>query len=179
MLDTSKPGLYRVLLTMAALSGARSGELLALRWSDVDMPEGRPGAIYIRRTLSWGRLKGEDIRPRYYPRKTAAGLRRVQIAPSLLPLLKEWKLQCPPSPDDLVFPTAAGKPMRRSNALRGGLWPALRRGGLRRVCLHSLRHSFASALIMSGGPVAEVQTLLGHASPAVTENLFSLVQSNG
>ena len=43
-----------------------------------------------------------------------------------------------------------------SNALRRGLWPALRRAGLRRVNMHSLRHSFASALIAAGSPVTEV-----------------------
>ena len=66
-----------------------------------------------------------------------------------------------------------GQPMRRSTALRCGLWPALSRAGLRRVNMHSLRHSFASALIMAGAPVTEVQSLLGHSSPAVTLKVYS------
>ena len=76
-------------------------------------------------------------------------------------------------PDDLVFPAADGRPIRRSNALRCGLWAALRRAGLRRVNMHSLRHSFASALIINGASVTEVQVLLGHASPAITLRIYS------
>jgi integrase len=41
------------------------------------------------------------------------------------------------------------------------------------VNMHSLRHSFASALIMAGAPVTEVQALLGHSSPAVTLKVYS------
>ncbi len=68
---------------------------------------------------------------------------------------------------DLVFAMPDGQPMHRSAALRYGVWPALSRAGLRRVNMHWLRHSFASALIMAGAPVIEVQSLLGHSSPAV------------
>ncbi len=63
--------------------------------------------------------------------------------------------------------------MRRSIALRRGLRPALRRAGLRQVNMHSLRHSFASALIMRGAPITEVQHLLGHASPSITLGVYS------
>ncbi len=87
-----------------------------------------------------------------------------------------WRLQCPATADDLVFPAAGGRPMRRSSALPYGLWSALRRAGLRWVNMHSLRHSFASALIMidhGRGGVTEVQALLGHASPAITARIYS------
>ncbi|MGO9266635.1 MAG: tyrosine-type recombinase/integrase [Candidatus Binataceae bacterium] len=51
---------------------------------------------------------------------------------------------------------------------------------MRRVNMHSLRQSFASALIMPGAPVTEVQSLLGHSGPAVTtEGLLALVQECG
>jgi integrase len=173
MLEQTSPGLYRALFTTAALTGARSGELFALRWTDVEMPDGRQGYIYIRRTVSWARLKGEDMRPRYYPPKTRAGVRRIPIALELAHALKTWKLLCPPTTDELVFPAPTGLAIRRSNALRYGLWPALRQAGLRRVNMHSLRHSFASALILSSAPVTEVQTLLGHASPAITLRIYS------
>jgi integrase len=48
MLEQTSPGLYRALFTTAALTGARSGELFALRWTVVEMPDGRQGYIYIR-----------------------------------------------------------------------------------------------------------------------------------
>jgi integrase len=173
MLAHTVQPLYRALFATAALTGARSGELFALRWTDMEMPEARQGYIYIRRTVSWARARGEDIKPRYYPPKTKAGLRKLPIPGELAQALKAWKIQCPPTPDDLVFPAADGRPIRRSNALRYGLWAALRRAGLRRVNMHSLRHSFASALIVNGAAVTEVQTLLGHANAAITLRIYS------
>jgi integrase len=173
MLSATTYGLYRTLFTTAALTGARSGELFALRWGDVEIPKNGPAYIYVRRNVSWARLKGEEVRPRYFPPKTKAGLRKIPIPPELVATLRVWKLQCPQSADNLVFPAASGQPIRRSNALRYGLWSALQRAGLRRVNMHSLRHSFASALIMGGAPVTEVQSLLGHASPAITLRIYS------
>lgn len=174
MLSETLPGLYRALFMTVAVTGARAGELFALRWSDVEMTKGGEGSsIRIRRTVSWARLKDETIRPRYFPPKTKAGMRKVPIPAELLTALRAWKLQCPPTPDDLVFPASDGRPLRRSNVLRYGLWPALKRAELRRVNIHSLRHSFASALIMGGTPITEVQALLGHASPAITLRIYS------
>ncbi|MGH7779013.1 MAG: tyrosine-type recombinase/integrase [Candidatus Binataceae bacterium] len=173
MLNAATPGLYRTLFTTAALTGARSGELFALRWGDIEIPKNGPAYIYIRRTVSWARINGEVIRPRYYPPKTKAGVRRIPIQGELATMLRVWKLQCPATADELVFPAADGRPIRRSNALRYGLWAALRHAGLRRVNMHSLRHSFASALIMGGAAVTEVQSLLGHASPAITLRIYS------
>ena len=88
--------------------------------------------------------------------------------PELVHALKAWKLQCPPSAHELVFPTPEGTPQHRSTVLRRGLYPALRRAKLRRVDMHSLRHSFASALIAQGCTVTEVQHYLGHTSPTTT-----------
>ncbi|MGC2304768.1 site-specific integrase, partial [Candidatus Binatus sp.] len=174
MLNKTSPGLYRALFMTAAVTGARCGELFALRWSDVEMTKsGEGSSIRIRRTVSWARLKDEAIRPRYFPPKTKAGKREVPIPAELLTALRAWKLRCPPTPDDLVFPAADGRPLRRSNVLRYGLWAALERAELRRVNIHSLRHSFASALIMGGTPITEVQSLLGHASPAITLRIYS------
>jgi integrase len=147
MLHAAKAGVYKALFTTAALTGARSGELFALRWADIEMPKNGSAYIYIRRTVTWARVGTEKIRPRYFPPKTRAGVRKIPIADELAAVLKVWKLQCPPSAEGLVFVAADGSPIRRSNALRCGLWSALRRAGLRRVNIHSLRHSFASALM--------------------------------
>jgi len=173
MLKATTPGVYRAFFTTAALTGARSGELFALRWNDIEMPKDGLAYISIRRTVSWARLKDEEIRPRYYQPKTKAGVRRIPISAELTSVLRIWKLQCPPTPEGLVFPARNGRPIRRSNALRYGLWPAFKGAGLRQVNVHSLRHSFASALIMEGAAVTEVQALLGHASPEITLRIYS------
>jgi integrase len=121
-------------------------------------------------------VKKEDgpiIRPRFFPPRTKAGVRTLPIPVKLAAALRRWKLQCAASEHDLVFPMRDGQPMHRSSALRYGLWPSLSRAGLRRVNVHSLRHSFASGLIMARAPVTEVQALLGHSSPGVTLKVYS------
>ena len=64
--------------------------------------------LAIRRSLSWARLKGEEIRPRYSPPETKAGRRVIQIPDELVAALKRWKLQCPKSDEELVFPMPDG-----------------------------------------------------------------------
>jgi integrase len=170
LIEHATEGFYRTLLLTAALTGCRHDELLALQWGDIDWHE---GTIYVRRSLSWARVQGEETRARFFEPKTEAGRRKIPVEPDLLAALRRWRLACPASELDLVFPTPAGAPQHRSNVLRYGLYPALRRAGLRRVNMHSLRHSFASALIGGGASVAEVQALLGHANPAITLRTYT------
>ncbi len=60
----------------------------------------------------------------------------------------------------------------RSKMNHDGLRPALKRAKLRKVTIHSLRHTFASALIMDGKPVTQIAHLLGHSSPAITLKVY-------
>jgi integrase len=102
LLDAANPGSDRTLFLTAFVTGAREGELLALRWADIELPKEGSGKMAIRRSLSWARLKGEEIRPRYFPPKTKAGRRVIEIPAELVLALKHWKLQCPKSTEDLV-----------------------------------------------------------------------------
>src|SRR5208337_1697543 len=173
LLEAARPGFERVLFETAYLTGAREGELLALRWSDLELPKEGPGKMAIRRSLSWASLKGEETRPRYFPPKTQAGRRTISIPAPLVGDLKRWKLQCPNSDEDLVFPSVEGRPVCRDALLRVNFYPALSRARLRRVTFHTLRHSCASAMIAAGAPITEVQHRLGHANPAITLQVYS------
>jgi integrase len=170
LIEQADAGYYRTLFMLAAFTGARHDELLALQWPDLDLENGK---VTIRRSLSWARLPGEEVRPRFFQPKTKAGTRKVPLVPEVVHALKVWKLQCPPGAGELVFPTPQGLPMHRGTVLRVGLYPALRRAGLRRVDMHSLRHSFASGLIAQGAPVTEVQHYLGHEKPTTTLKVYS------
>ena len=173
LLTAANAGLDRTLFETAYLTAARQGELLGLRWTDLELPKVGPGKMTIRRSLSWARLKGEETRPRYYPPKTAAGRRTISIPALLVTDLKRWKLQCPSSAEELVFPMFDGKPICRDWLLRVAFYPTLVRARLRRVTFHTLRHSCASAMIAAGAPVTEVQHRLGHANPAITLQVYS------
>ncbi len=170
LIEHADAGFYRTLFMLAACTGARHDELLALQWCDLDL---EAGTMHVRRSLSWARLPGEELRPRFFQPKTKAGTRKIPLAPDLCHALKVWKLQCPPSNDGLVFPTPEGTPMHRGTVLRDGLYPALRRAGLHKADMHSLRHSFASGLIAQGTPVTEVQGYLGHSDPTITLKVYS------
>jgi integrase len=173
LLRAAYPGYERTLFETAYLTGAREGELLALRWIDLELPKEGAGKMAIRRSLSWARVLGEEIRPRYFPPKTKAGRRTISIPALLVAELKRWKLECPISEDDLVFPKVDGTPMPRAMMLQTRFYPALSRARLRRVTFHTLRHSCASAMIASGAPITEVQHRLGHANPAITLLVYS------
>jgi integrase len=158
LLDAAQSGLERTLFLTAFVTGARQGELLALRWSDLELPKEDSGKMAIRRGLSWARVMGEEIRPRYFPPKTKSGRRVIQIPKEVVAALKRWKLQCPKSGEDLVFPMPDGGPLRRDRLLRRHFHPALARARLRRVTFHSLRHSCASAMIAGGPPSRRFRT---------------------
>ena len=173
LLEAANPGLDRTLFLTAFVTGAREGELLALRWADVELTTQGSGKMAIRRSLSWARLKGEEMRPRYFPPKTKAGRRVIHIPDELVTALKRWKLQCPQSEEDLVFPTPDGQPLCRDRLLRTRFYPALARARLRRVTFRSLRHSCASAMIADGAAITEVQNQLGHSNPSITLGIYS------
>jgi len=173
LLVSARPGFERTLFETAYLTGAREGELLALRWTDLELPKEGSGKMVIVAVLSWARLKGEATRPRYFSPKTKAGRRTISIPALLVADLKRWKLQCPQSEEDLVFPTLEGKPVCRDWLLRVAFYPTLSRARLRRVTFHTLRHSCASAMIAGGAPITEVQHRLGHANPAITLQVYS------
>ena len=126
LLDAAEPGYYRTVFMTAALTGMRSGELLGLRWSDVDVYENR---IHVRRSLSW--RSGAEIQrasrrelsqPRFFEPKTATSRSAIiPLSAELASALKRVESRCPKGKDELVFPSptsATGAPAHRSNVLK-------------------------------------------------------------
>jgi integrase len=146
----------RVLFMTAVLTGMREGELLGLQWGDINW---RSCRVHVRRTFNHGH---------FYEPKSKTSRRKIDLAPELLGELKKWKLACPPSEKDLVFPTRVGTPESASNMLRRRFFPALRRAGLSKFRFHALRHTYASLLIAQGEHPNYIQTQLGHSSIQVT-----------
>ena len=81
------------------------------------------------------------MRPKFYEPKTRSGYRTLPLPAALVAMLKVWKLRSPQSEHDLVFCRVDGQPLHRSNVLRQGLYPALRRAELRSANVKTLRHS--------------------------------------
>lgn len=87
--------------------------------------------------------------------------------------LKKWKLACPKSELDLVFPNEEGKPIDHHNMVKRYFIPVLEAAGLPTIRFHDLRHTFASLLIEQGENIKYIQSQLGHSSPTVTLNVYA------
>ena len=163
LIDAAGSQRDQVLFRMAVETGMRQGELLALRWDDIDWVSGR---VHVRNSFR----KGVESAP-----KTAASLRSIGLTSTLLVVLKKLKIACPQPPHGigLVFPNTRGGFEHHYNLLRRGFFPALRRAGLRRIRFHDLRHTCASLLLASGANIKQVQTQLGHASVNITLDVYS------
>jgi len=150
-----------VLFQLAILSGARQGELLGLKWSDVDWGNGQ---IRINRTYNNGE---------WYQPKSKASKRAIDLGPSMMLELKRWRMRCPLNELDLVFPSQNNGPVNHSVLLRRHFWPALKASELPKIRFHDLRHTFASLLIDQGENIKYIQSQLGHSSPTLTLDTYS------
>jgi len=149
LVHAAEPGWSTMMLT-ALRTGLRVGELLALRWDDVDLVVGR---LVVRRS-SWRGHLG--------PPKNGRN-REVPLSPDALEALKAQRHLR----GELVFCAADGTPWRE-NQLRRPLYRACKRAGLRRIGWHVLRHSFASQLVARGVVLKAVQELMGHSTIQMT-----------
>jgi integrase len=167
----------RVLYPVAVLglaTGMRRGEMVALRWGDVDLGSGK---IRIERSL-------EETRAglRFKQPKTRAGRRLISIPPSIVAELRaHWRRQQEKrlalglgkaSDDDLVLARQDGTPWR-PDALTWEWVQTMRRLNLAAVTLHSLRHAHVSQLIASGLDVVSVSRRIGHSNPTTTLNVYA------
>jgi integrase len=170
-----------VLYTIAALalaSGARRGELLALRWKDIDLDGGK---LRIERSLEQTRTGLAFKSP-----KTKHGRRAVTIPPSTVADLRvHWKATQEQrlalglgrsAPDDLVFTTLEGSP-RKPNTLSSDWMRASKIIG-RRISLHALRHTSASSLIAAGVDILTISRRLGHADAKTTLSVYAHLYGN-
>lgn len=156
----------KILFMTAALTVLREGELLGLKWDDIDWFNNQ---IHVRRTYNNGR---------FYDPKTKYSKRKVDLAPELVLELKKWKLACPKGELNLVFPTEIGTPESQSNMLKRRFHPALRRAGLAKIRFHDLRHTYASLLIDQGENPKYIQTQLGHSSIQITMDVYGHLMDN-
>jgi integrase len=152
---------YKMLFTLAVFSGARQGELLGLKWSDIDWENNQ---IHIQRTFNNGA---------FFMTKTSEGNRKIDIGPTTMKALKKWKLACLPGELDLVFPTEKGTPMNHNNMVARYFRRALKLADLEQIRFHDLRHTYASLLIEQGENIKYIQTQLGHSNPTVTLNVYA------
>ena len=147
------------LVWLLVLTGLRIGELLALRWRDVDL---NAGLLRVSRTL----YEGHFDEP-----KTRSSNRTVLLSTKGVEILSRTRPKAV-DPDALVFRTAKGTPLCRHNLTNRQLVPVCEELKIPKIRWHSLRHANATLLDAVGTPLGTVQSLLGHASPEITRGIY-------
>lgn len=161
------------LIVVGLSTGARLGELLALRWSDFDLDSLR---IHIRRSVAKAKGVGHvEKEP-----KTSHGVRKVVLTQAVIDAMQEQKEYIEQrskrasrwEDPDLVFPNRSGKHMRQDQVLNE-LRDILREAGLSTdTTFHDLRHSFATLLFAAGVNPKVVQEALGHSNISITLGMY-------
>jgi len=142
------------LFLTAAFTGLRMGELLALRWRDVDFAG---SVVRVRASYAAGRLTTPK----------SGKVRSIPLAPDVAEVLARLgSRERFTGDDDLVFPGAAGEHLDGS-ALRRRFKAALGRAGLRALRFHDLRHTFGTRMIATAD-IRRVQEWMGHADVQTT-----------
>ena len=151
----------RAMFATLVFSGMRLGELLMLRWRDVDLAD---GWLHVGRS------------------KTDAGVRRIRIRPALRDELLELRASRPGANEAFVFATATGKPHAQSN-VRRTMENVVKRANERladagqvplpRLSPHALRRTFASVMFALGEPIPVVMADGGWADPKVALTVYA------
>jgi integrase len=165
---------WRPLLVVAAFTGLRASELRGLAWSDVNL---KRGELHVRQRADCYLAIGKP--------KSRAGERTIPLGPFAINTLRAWRLACPRSELELVFPTDSGRISHHKSIIRSALIPAQIAAGVvatdgraKYPGLHALRHFYASWCInrkIDGGlelPAKLVQTRLGHSTIVMTLDTY-------
>ncbi len=176
LLEAARGDRLEALYVLAVHAGMRQGELLALKWQDVDLENRR---LSVRRTItvSEGRmLLGEP--------KTKKSRRTISLTDAAVRALRghlarqlEWIEQVGDLYGDqgLVFASEVGTPLNPSNLRTRSFAALLGRANLPRIRFHDLRHTCATLLLGRNVHPKYVQELLGHANIAITLDTYSHV----
>jgi integrase len=161
---------------LLATTGMRRGEALGLRWSDVDLKAGRLSIVQTVTTV--------NDKIVITPPKTAKSRRSVSLDPETVSELREHRRrqngerlkagELWAGEGDLVFTDEIGQPVHPS-ALSRLFASSVRRAGLPVIRLHDLRHTYATVALGAGVHPKIVSERLGHATTAVTLDLYSHV----
>jgi integrase len=174
LLEAASGDRLEALYVLAVHTGMREGELLGLKWEDVDLER---GVLRLRRSLvrEGGKTALGDLKTpksRRSPRLTRAAAKalRGHLERQLKEMERMGSLY---QPGGLVFATENGTLINPSNLRNRSFKPLLKCARLPDICFHDLRHTCATLLLSQGTHPKLVQELLGHATIAMTLDTYS------
>lgn len=171
-LDYAKSHRLYAAFYLVMATGLRRGELLAIRWKDIDFDT---GTLSIKQSLSHAKKQFVFSKP-----KTNKGIRQLALSADVLEELKEHKTRQDAEykflgfrPDhDLVFISEVGTPIVPRNFQR--TWTILKRDtGVSNIRLHDLRHLHVSFLVKKGIDLRTIADRVGHTNPSFTLDTYS------
>lgn len=172
-LENAEPR-YKAMFTLALYSGMRHGELLGLKWSDIDFDN---CIITINRIALYTTEKGHF----FGTPKTKSSQRSLKLPSAVIDMLSEYKREQARNRlamgdkwqnNNLVFSNDYGGIMHQTISRRW-LQTFCRDNGLPIVTVHGLRHANASLLISSGADVKTVSSTLGHSQTSTTLDIYA------
>ena len=156
-------GMERSFIGLLVLAGLRPGEALALRLPDFNLDGAK-----VRITRSWDYAHCEFVEP-----KTAAGIRTVPLAPWLIAELRAHFQREAIEGEALLFATRSQRPLNLSNVHRDIWSPLVKRAGVRKLDLYSLRHTFATLARSSGENAFNVARAMGHSRSTLVDEVYA------
>ena len=166
---------------LALKTGARQGELLGLKWSDLDWKTARITIQRQYQSIPNGNGVGLFTTP-----KSISGRRTVQLGQEVLITLKNHQLKQAIARSlagdrwkdhDLIFPSSIGTPKNASNLMKD-FSDVLKRAGLKHIRFHDLRHTAATLMLNHGIPAIVVAGILGHSNSNVTLSIYGHVMTD-
>ena len=174
-LQATEGSRFRALFVLAVSTGMRRGEILGLRWSDVDV---KKGVLTVNHALQRVNGRLTLVEPKSHSSRRSLRLPQVALAALVnhrlqrnemrLAAGKEWQ------DTGFVFTTGRGTPLDHGAVLRG-LQTILKRANLRHQRFHDLRHCHASLLLAEGVHPRVVMEMMGHSQVSLTLNTYSHV----
>ena len=158
---------------LAAHTGMRRGEVLGLRWSDVDLDGSRLSVRQALVSIAYD-VQISDV-------KTGTGRRTIDLDPGTVDVIKAWRIEraeekggIEPSGEDLVFAKPEGSSIH-PHSFSQILDRKVAQLDVPKISLHDLRHTHATLLLKAGVPVKVVSERLGHANVAFTMSVYQHV----
>ena len=174
LIDAARGEGTELAILIALTLGARRGEILGLKWADIDLDE---GTVDIQRTLKRRNHHGLVLDEP----KTASGRRKLPLTQALTASIRSHRLRQNKArlkageawqEDDFVFTSKIGTPIEPRNF--GRAWKSLcERAGVPAYNFHTTRHTAATTMLNAGVPLESITKVLGHSSVATTADLYA------
>ncbi len=176
LLDAAVGDPLEALYVLALTTGMRRGEILALKWREVNLDQ-----AYLQVRASLQKTPEGFV---FTDPKTASGKRKVALTPMAVAALRQhWARQRAARSAlgevwqnlDLVFPNSIGSPLQGTNLLKLSYWRLLAKAGLPRIRFHDLRHTAATLMLVQDVHPKVVAEMLGHTNISITLGTYSHV----